>query len=248
MNPVDKPTARPRFSANRKLTLFTLLALPLLLTLGTWQLDRAADKRLVETAYIEQQSLPPGVLTGQDLSTLPDHRRVQLHGRFEGDHTWLLDNKQRRGRVGYEVVSAFRLNDNSVVLVNRGWLQGTPQREVLPDIPAVTGEQTLFGELMTASTHPLLDGTSEREGWPKVIMAIEPAAMAVHLGEPLSERYVRLDEGSSGALVTGWQPVNVSSAKHLGYALQWFGMAVALVIWFIVANTKLLHTWRRPRS
>lgn len=245
---MDKPTAQSFFTANRKLTLFTLLALPILLSLGVWQLDRAAEKRGLEAAFAKQQMLPPSPLSSANLNALPEHRRVIAQGRFDGDHTWLLDNKQRRGRVGYEVVTPFHLQDGGVLLVNRGWLPTTGQREHLPTIPEIAGEQTLFAEVMSVSPHPLLDGASDQLNWPRVIMAIEPAVMARQLGQPLPEKYLRLDNTSPGALVTEWQTVNTSSDKHNGYAFQWFGMAFALVIWFVVANTKVLHTWRRRNN
>lgn len=245
MNPVAKPTAESLFTASRKLTLFTLIGLPILLSLGTWQLNRAAEKRVLEAAYAEQQAQPPSQLSKENLLTLPDHRRVFVQGHFDGDHTWLLDNKQRRGRVGYEVVAPFYLQEGGQILVNRGWLAGNDRRENLPDIPAVAGTQMLFGEVVSVSTHPLLDGASDRADWPRVIMAIEPAVMAQQLNQPLPERYLRLDDTSPGALVTEWQTVNISSDKHSGYAFQWFGMAFALAVWFVVANTKVLHTWRQ---
>jgi cytochrome oxidase assembly protein ShyY1 len=244
----NQSTVRSSFTANRKLTLFTLLALPLLLSLGFWQLDRAAEKRALEAAYVEQQAQPPSQLDAHNMASLPDHRRVLLQGQFDADHTWLLDNKQRDGRVGYEVVTPFKLTDGSLILVNRGWLPGSRQRAQLPPIPALSGEQMLFGELVSASKHPLLDGATTQTDWPRVVMALDPVAMSEQLGKVLPARYLRLDDSSPGALVTQWQAVNVSSAKHSGYAFQWFGMALALVIWFIVANTKVLHTWRRPPS
>jgi surfeit locus 1 family protein len=218
-------TPKLRLTANRKLTLFTLLALPVLLGLGVWQTQRAVEKRSLEAAYIQQQALPPTPLNAATAITLPDHRRVLAQGQFANEHTWLLDNKQRKGRVGYEVVTPFRLLDGSLVLVNRGWLPSSGERRSLPDVPQIAGEQTLFGEWVSASKHPLLDGKSEARDWPRVIMAIEPSTMAQQIGEELAVRYLRLDENSPGALVTDWQPIAVSSAKHAGYAFQWFGMA-----------------------
>lgn len=236
-----------RLTASRKITLFTLLALPILIWLGVWQTHRATEKRALEAAYIEQQAQPPTPLNAATIIALADHRRILAQGQFANEHTWLIDNKQRKGRVGYEVVTPFRLQDGSLILVNRGWLPGSGARQVLPEIPSLTGEQTLFGEWVSASQHPLLDGASAALDWPRVIMAIEPSAMAQQIGEKLPEQYVLLDESSAGALVTDWQIITVNSAKHSGYAFQWFGMAFALVIWFIVVNTKVLSIWRRPR-
>lgn len=249
----ENPTTPP-FIPNYKLTLLTAVVLPMLISLGVWQLDRAAQKRELEAAYIAQQAQPPVQLHRDTLSELPDYRRVVAVGKFDRDHTWLLDNKQREGRVGYEIIVPFYLRDGGVVLVNRGWIQGAELRANLPRIPyppdeqTFFSEQTLFGEIVTPSHHPLLNAEAAAPTWPRVVMAIEPGAMGEQLGQALPSRYLRLDEASPGALITQWQAVNLSAAKHSGYALQWFAMAIALVIWFVVVNTKVMHTWRQRKS
>lgn len=246
MNPDTR--AKNPIKSRIALSLFTLLVLPLLVSLGIWQLNRAAEKDALDQHYQTQQQLPPVALDSESLALLDDHQRVFAEGKFDGDHTWLLDNKQRDGRVGFEVISPFQLTDGSWLLVNRGWIAGTGQREHLPDIPLISGSQTLFGSLISVSSHPLLDADTQTQDWPRIIMALDTEAMAVQLGRPLANRVVQLDDASPGALVTDWQPIPVSAAKHRGYAFQWFAMALALCIWFVVANTNLLHTWRRSRQ
>jgi cytochrome oxidase assembly protein ShyY1 len=247
VNSVNQSVTHTLLNANRKLTLFTLVALPVLISLGLWQLDRATQKRALEAAYLDQQAQPPSALNSANLAQLMDYRRVVLQGQFDRDHTWLLDNKQRYGQVGYEVVMPFILAEGGMILVNRGWLAGTGQRDTLPDIPDAIGDMMLFGELMSVTKHPLLDASSPSDRWPRIILAIEPKTMIKQLGHTLPERYVRLDDASPGALITDWQTVTVSAAKHLGYAFQWFAMAVALLLWFVVANTKVMQTWRRSQ-
>ena len=79
-------------------------------------------------------------------------------------------------------------------------------------------------------------------------MAIDVEDMNAQLQKDLLPRYVRLDEGSPGAFVTGWQAVNMTPEKHIGYAFQWFAMAFALVIWFVFANSNLVEYWRSRRQ
>src|SRR5260370_25709640 len=70
-------------------------------TLGDWQSRRAGEKRALG-ARLEQ---------------------VSVRGEFVAGRTVLLDNKTRRGRVGYEVVTPLKLRDSLHVLVNRGWIE-----------------------------------------------------------------------------------------------------------------------------
>jgi cytochrome oxidase assembly protein ShyY1 len=72
--------------------------------------------------------------------------------------------------------------------------------------------------------------------------------MAVQSGQALAAHYLKLDDSSPGAFETGWQPVTMSAQKHIGYAVQWFALALALVIWFAIANSNLVSYWRNRRQ
>lgn len=244
---VHKSPAEAQFTIalNWKVTLLCLLTLPVLLTLGFWQLDRAEQKQQQQARLTETLARSPAQLTQNNASGLREHRRLILSGRYLQERNWLLDNRHRDGQVGYEVVTPFELEDGAVVLVNRGWVPAGARRAERPDPEAPEGAVTLFAEWIEPSDHPLLDGQNTEEGWPKVILAIEPEAMEPQLGQPLMERYARLEAGSRGALATAWPDTEVSAAKHTAYAVQWFAMALALVFWFILANTNLWALWRR---
>lgn len=228
-----------------KVTLLCLLTFPVLMALGFWQLDRADQKRAREAALDAVRAQPPASLPGTDLAEIEEQRRLLLQGHYLAGRNWLLDNRQRDGQVGYEVITPFRLTDGRILLVNRGWVAAGKNRADRPDPPAPSGEHTLFARWQTPSEHPLLDGRPAEAEWPKVIVAIEPEAMADALAQPVLGHYARLDEGSPGALRTEWQNLEVSAAKHLGYAVQWFAMAAAVVIWLTVT---LISLRKRRRS
>lgn len=59
---------------------------------------------------------------------------------------------------------------------------------------------------------------------------------------------LRLDESSTGAFQTERLVVNVTPAKHTGYAVQWFAMALALGIIFIFLNTNLAELLKRRKD
>lgn len=221
-----------------------LLTLPVLLVLGFWQLDRAEEKRQRQAALEQAQAQAPVALSADNAQDLAVYRRVLVEGRYLSERNWLLDNQQRNGQVGYDVITPFELEDGTTLLVNRGWVAGGDSRAERPDPPAPATNVTLFAQWLSPSEHPLLDGESDDAGWPKVILAIDPKPMAVHLGRPLLNQYARLDEGSPGALLIDWPELEVSAAKHLGYAFQWFAMAFAVVVWFLFANSNLWSWWR----
>ncbi|UTF59125.1 SURF1 family protein [Gilvimarinus sp. DA14] len=243
MTPRGKPTLR--FMPNTWILVLSLVFLPLLIGLGVWQLSRADEKRDLEAQLAQRQTAAPVAL--QSLKNPAAYTRIIARGRFDSDHTWLLDNRQRDGKPGYEVVQPFVLDSGERMLVNRGWLPAPARREQLPEINNIVGDTTIFAEVAYPSNHPMLSAQSGNKNWPKVITQVVPSVMAPSLDEPLAGYYLKLDAASTGAFTTAWQPINMSSAKHTGYAVQWFAMALALVILNVFANTNVAQVLKHKK-
>jgi cytochrome oxidase assembly protein ShyY1 len=83
-------------------------------------------------------------------------------------------------------------------------------------------------------------------GWPLRLQALEMEklvpAVAAETGADVFPYPVRIDAGATGALSVDWQVINVSPAKHQGYAVQWFAMAAVLAVFFVLRSTNL---WQR---
>lgn len=231
-------------------TVLTLVLLPVMLGLGLWQLQRADEKAAIAARW-EQRKLQPPVPLGRvktDDTAELEYLPVKLSGQFLPDQYFLLDNRIYRGRFGYEVLGVLQLAETrQSVLVNRGWVAGDSSRQSLPEVPSVNGPVTLRGHVYVAPGAPYLLADLELEpGWPKRIQAIEMDKLSpvveVVAGTSLFPYSVRIDPNQLGALTVDWQVINVSPEKHRGYAVQWFAMALALVVFFILRSSNLWQT------
>ena len=242
-------TDRPRLTLtpNRAIIALSVVFLPLLLVLGFWQLERAEQKRAVLQQVQQRQAGAPVELNERDLKNLPPYTRVIARGEFNNHHIWLVDNRQRDGQIGFEVVQIFKPENRPSLLVNRGWIPGDVSRTRLPQVPLVNGKVSLFAQLYPVTQHPLLSAQAEKAGWPRVITEVDVAQMAEDAGMALTDGILKLDEASPGAFRTGWQAVNMMPERHTGYALQWFGLALALVVLTLFANTNFATLWRYYR-
>mgnify|MGYP001824456429 CR=1 FL=1 len=212
------------------MTLFTALLLPVVLSLGNWQLERAEDKRAFEVAYLERigaLAAPPG-------DSLADFQRVRLVGSYQSGQDFLLDNQTRQGQIGYGVISLFRADDGRGWLINRGFLPGDRARRSRPEIRTPEGTVTLTGLVWPElGLVPVFGEDLWAEGWPKLIQRIEVARMAA-TAENVIATEVRLEPGQPGVFDPASTELNMPAAKHTGYAVQWFGLAAALSIGFLV--------------
>jgi surfeit locus 1 family protein len=221
-------------------TLVTLLLLPLLISLGFWQLDRAVQKRALQHDYQARSLIKP--LNLNQLKELPKDLRfyaAQMTGHFDNTHQFLLDNKIYQHRMGYQVLTPFILkNSNKTILINRGWIAQGSDRAHLPDIKPVVGEVTLNGIVTVPDAKAFTLGhNTENLTWPQRIEKIDLNKMTDKLGYKFFSFIVLLNSKEPYGFVRDWSPFNNNVAVHYGYAFQWFALATTLLIIFIVVNT-----------
>ena len=216
---------------------------PLMTGLGFWQLARADEKAALAADFAAKQARAPSSMAGLNGLSLAElaYLPLALEGTFADGQYFLLDNRMREGQFGNEVVAVFRETQSGrLFLVNRGWVPADPARLSRPRVPEVEGSVSLRGYLYVAPDKPFLLGEQQVEaGWPKQVQALESDVLAAALGVPESQLYphpLRLDADSPGALVTDWQVVNQSPAKHTGYAVQWFSMAGVLALFWLARS------------
>ncbi len=232
-----KLSAARSFAPGWLLTLFVLAFLPLLLALGAWQLDRAGQKREMQAVMDESRTAVPASLAVLANETEPAWRPLYLQGSFNPDVIWLLDNRTRGGRAGVEVLQPFYDAESAQwIIVNRGWIPWT-NRSALPEIETPPGQVQLDAEALPIAGAPFTMGnTSARDGWPKLIIRVDTSMMAEQAGIDVLPWTARLRQGSAGAYRLDWPPLPTSASKHIGYAVQWFALAAALLILYIWAG------------
>lgn len=229
------PGRARRWQSDWRLLLFSGIFLPFLLALGIWQLERAEEKE-EQLAQWEIQSnelgwperLDSGLKTGQP---------VVLAGQYREDVTWLLDNRTRDGAPGYEVLTLFQPDEGAALVVNRGWVQAPRRREQLPEIDTPASQVTLSGRLSEYPEPPvLMDTSTERTQWPQRVQALTRGD-AESIVPGVAELVMRLDgPDEPGAFRADWTPDRMGPQTHYGYAVQWFSLAIALVILTVVAS------------
>lgn len=159
-------------------------------------------------------------------------KRVAASGRFVHERTVLLDNKLRRGRPGYEVLTPLRLNGEHV-LVNRGWAAAGRTREALPQVPAPQGIVRVEGLALARLPQALAAGPA---GSGKVRQNLELDAFARETGLRFAPFVIEQHLPDEDGLVREWTPPHAGVEKHQSYALQWYSLAVLAAVLFLVLS------------
>lgn len=221
----------------------TLIAVGLLVALGNWQLDRAAEKRTLQgqrRAWTEAAPLNINELDGGTADAR--FRPVVAEGQYLTDRQVLVDNQIHQGAAGYRVLTPFVVSDWPwLLLVDRGWTAAPAVRAHVPD-PAVPQEVVrLRGVLDRPPSMALRLGNSvvARDGWPLVLVDFDVEAVERRLQARVFPLTLRLLPDQPGVLIEPqWAVDEFGPERHLGYAVQWFALAAAVVIVFVVVNVE----------
>ena len=207
-----------------------LVVFIVLLLLGVWQLQRAHDKQDRIDRFQARLNAPAVQVSREPMAKDLEYFPARARGQFESQNQILLDNQVRDGRVGYYVLTPFRiLHSDTRILVNRGWIALGHSRASLPEVNVPVGERRISGRLYRP---PADYFTLEKEPaslqntlWQN----LDLAQFRAQAGYDLQPYVLRLDPELAGGYVRDW-PVHLDSwaDRHRGYAVQWFGLALVL--------------------
>lgn len=232
-----------RFRPSLIPTLATLILLPILINLGLWQAHKADHKQVLQDIYEKREKEPPiqiGVYA-VDPDSVRFHR-VVARGRYEAAYQILLDNQIQGGVAGYHVITPLRIEGSQIrILVNRGWIPLGSDRRVLPAIETPPAGVEVVGSAVVPSSQylELAKPQNESNGWQPVWQNLDMKRYRSSVPFPVQPVMILLDAASSaGGYVREWPRPDLRIEMNRGYALQWYGMAVALVVIYLVTNIK----------
>lgn len=227
-----------RFTPKLWSTIAAAVGIVIFIQLGNWQLSRAEEKESRQER-LDLLSREPAVAVPGIPVRIEDfqYRQVEARGEYVPEHTIYLDNKIFQGMAGYQVITPLRIGKSSMhVLVNRGWAPANRDRNKLPEVTAPNGEVIVSG-LATKATQKTLELSGEvvsGKVWENLDLERYRRATGLML-QPVM--ILQKDDVKDG-LVRQWVRPDSGAAKNLGYAFQWFAMALAVLIIYLVLSVK----------
>lgn len=211
-------------------------------SLGRWQVRRLHARLAANRQQLEARAAPPLPLPGP-LTLADSNRYASARGHFDTTSQLYLRGRVLDEAPGLDVVTPFDLDSGQRVLwVVRGFVR-SPDADTPPDsiaAPAL-GDVTVTGLLVAApvladSGQPLHHlGTTTRVRLDRNTMR--------HLRPMSLDLYVVASGGTAGpARLPSIPAPQLTDGPHLSYAVQWFGIALAVVCFGV------LIIWRGDRQ
>ncbi|MBF7074424.1 SURF1 family protein [Glaciecola sp. MH2013] len=161
--------------------------------------------------------------------------------------------------------------NETFILVNLGWIQGVGPRGSRSKLPSLSASELellsspvdiprpthgidhlpesvlIAGVVKYPSNNKMVSETNTRYGiFPAVLQQLNMAEVERHLGihseQKLLPYIVNINPNPESSFVRDWQPVVMAPEKHLGYAVQWFGLGIAALTIYLLSVLKLLHS------
>lgn len=216
------------------------LAVLLLLGLSLWQWQRAQEKYQTLERIADWKKLGAANVFSL-LATSAENRDgvyMEFSGRWLAPAVWLLDNRLVNGRAGYDVLIAVKdissPETTPAILLNLGWVAAPASRASLPvfEVPPVLTVQGIF----RTRTKGVLLGTNieNNDHWPIRIQQVDSSLLSNAIDTSLVPGVVYQEKNSP--FVIHYRPVMLPPERHKAYALQWFLLAVAVVVVALAAS------------
>lgn len=232
-----------RFRPTPGFSLFALVGVGILCSLGTWQLNRRAQATETRARYFERLAEPP--FDARTPPPDPDLRRVFLEGTPDWDHRFYVHGKYMWMQPGLQLHVPVRMDDGAWVIVDAGWIPMDEAEQFVEIERAVPGPRRYAGlaralpeRADSAGTFPLTDGY--QRSW----RTADPISMGRAAGLTTPGWLVVDGEGLAADAdipdrmppISGWR-AEPQTMPHTEYAFTWFGLALSLVLVWVSAST-----------
>jgi len=217
-----------RVALPRRLIVFITLAIVLagvFVRLGFWQLDRLAQRR-ARNAQTRARLVLPAMPFAAVVATRDNlDRRTSVDGVPDYEREFVVTGRSRDGSPGVHIVTPLKVTgDDSVVLVNRGWVYA-PDAETV-DLSRWREARRVF----TGYTRAIPEGASLMAARTRGVRQLATGGVSRLLPYPFHTLYVVSQDSSAQSTLVRLPPPALDEGPHLSYAIQWFSFAIIALV------------------
>lgn len=217
-----------------KILIFAIIFVPITISLGMWQIERANEKKLIIANYDKLLVSAPIAL--QKNQMLNNWQPIETTGTYE-DTIVYEDNAINNGKAGFKVYHLFRNDDGTFIFIHRGFIERNLIKNNLPEVEIPAEKKSIYGTTLFKQNNAFVKNIEESDS--RIIQEFN-ASLLIDKYPMLKDKYLHpflfnLDLRDVNKYQPIEKPVNMTASKHIGYAIQWFGLCAALIILTIYA-------------
>ena len=217
-----------------KILIFAIIFVPITISLGLWQIERANEKKVIIANYDKLLVSTPIAL--QKEQSLENWQPIETVGAYQ-DLVIYEDNAINSCKAGFKIYHLFQNGDGTFIFVHRGFIERNLIKNNLPRIDTPVGKKNIKGTTLFKQNNTFVKNIEESDI--RIIQEFNTSVL-IERFPILKDRYLHpflfnLDVRDADKFQPIEKPVNMTATKHIGYAIQWFGLCAALIILTIYA-------------
>ena len=217
-----------------KILIFAIIFVPITISLGLWQIERANEKKVIISNYDKLLVSTPIAL--QKEQPLENWQPIETVGAYQ-DLVIYEDNAINSGKAGFKIYHLFQNGDGTFIFVHRGFIERNLIKNNLPRIDTPVGKKNIKGTTLFKQNNTFVKNIEDSDI--RIIQEFNTSVL-IERFPILKDRYLHpflfnLDVRDADKFQPIEKPVNMTASKHIGYAIQWFGLCAALIILTIYA-------------
>jgi surfeit locus 1 family protein len=215
-------------------SLAALAALIVLVSLGTWQVERLRWKEGLIAERTARLVAPAELLPAEADWPAWEFRRVEVRGTLRHDLEQLFGASGHGGQVGHHVLTPLLRPDGSALLVDRGWVPADKAHPAARREGQVEGAVTITGIARYRGENTANWFTPANQPGQGMWFSYDLPALEQALGLALLPVVVEADDrpNPGGLPVGGLTHIELTN-NHLQYAITWYGLALTLVAVYV---------------
>ena len=199
-----------------------------LVALGIWQLDRAKQKETLNKQF--SHSIFKNI---EEISEIKKFKPIKAKGQFNNTQQIIIDNIVQQGAIGQFVITPFELDEKRpLLMVNRGWIKKTKSVGHVTDITVNNLWRTINGRIGQLPKIGIRNTQifSNDKSWPRITHFPTLDEISIELKRETFPFILLLSSDDPDGFKREWKPIQSGPKTHYFYAIQWFLMALVLLI------------------
>ena len=231
----DKVLPLSRTSITGLIILATIIFFSLI-KLGFWQVSRYNEKLLLEENLTKKEAAIKVTTTNLNSNKIL-YKEALIEGSFLNESYFLIDNQMYNRKFGYKLLCPFIMN-KEIILVDLGWIPAQSRdKKILQKISKdiflhfnTTKNTILKGKFVETHANKL-----SKQGVEKIadifrIQNLDITTIENLLNKKIHPYVFNLSKNSKHSFTIREHKQWLNPKKHLGYAIQWFCLALAFFL------------------
>ena len=199
-----------------------------LVALGIWQLDRAKQKETISKQFTHST-----FKNIEEISEIKKFKPIKAKGQFNNTQQIIIDNIVQQGAIGQFVITPFELDEKQpLLMVNRGWIKKLKSVDHVTDITVDNLRRTINGRIGQLPKIGIRNTQifSNDKSWPRITHFPTLDEISIELKRETFPFILLLSSDDPDGFKREWKPIQSGPKTHYFYAIQWFLMALVLLI------------------